>query len=529
MGYFPHLTRRTLLKNAALSLPALAALPRLADAATAAPPKTAAAPPAPPPPPAPSPNPAISDTPPPPRATHPRKVIVIGAGLAGLAAAYELDAWGHDVTLLEAQNRPGGRVYTVRTPFADGLSAEAGAMDFPDSARNCKHYCKALNVKLVTQPQEKLAVPFYLRGKRLLTSDKNFDFPYDITPEEKKLNAFELYLKYAGNAANELGDPTDANWDIQRFKRYDQMTLAELMKSNGASEEAVELLSHAMSVGYGWRTGSALHRLASDFRLFNLGRGTQNFIDGGADMLPRAFARALRDRIWYGVPVTKIVQENGKVRAVFRQGGMEGPEQSLEADYLICTAPCPVMRRVQFSPVLPLRKRMIIDELEYAPVTHVFVQTRRRFWVDQGNAGGGSTDLPVKLVIEQPFVRSADQGPRGLLDAHIRGPEAVPISALTLDQQIALASENFGKLHPGFEKWVEGGASVSWHTDPWAGGGYPWWKPGQLTEWMPELAKAEGRVHFAGEHTSPLCRQMEGALMSGNRAAREVHAAAAQG
>jgi monoamine oxidase len=517
MAYFPHLTRRSLLKNTALSLPVMAVLPRLA-AAAAADEK----------PPAPSANPAISDTPPPPRAVKPRKVIVIGAGLAGLAAAYELDAWGHDVTLLEAQNRVGGRVYTVRAPFADGLSAEAGAMDFPNSARNCMHYCKALNVKLVAQPEDELATPFYLRGKLRLTSDKDFAFPYDVVPEDKNVNPYRLYLKYLGKAANELGDPTDAGWDIQKFKKYDQMTVADLIKSNGGSDETIELLAHAMSVGYGWRTGSALHRMASDFRMFNLGGGSQNFIDGGADMLPRAFAKALRDRIWYGAAVTKIVQENGKVRAVFRPGGLDTPEQSIEADYLICTAPTPVLRRVEFTPALPLLKRRIIEELEYAPVTHVFVQTRRRFWVDAGQSGGGSTDLPVKLVVEQPFIRAADQGPRGLLDAHIRGPEALSVSALDLDQQLAFASENFAKLHPGFERYVEGGASVSWHNDPWAGGGYPWWKPGQLTEWMPELAKSEGNVYFAGEHTSQLCRQMEGALLSGNRAAREVAAAAAQ-
>src|SRR5690349_13458497 len=100
-------TRRDLLKNAALSLPALAAFPRLGFAE-----EPQAAPPA------------------PGKAASPRKVIVIGAGLAGLAAAYELNKRGHEVTVLEAQSRPGGRVHTLREPFADGLYAEAGAMTF---------------------------------------------------------------------------------------------------------------------------------------------------------------------------------------------------------------------------------------------------------------------------------------------------------------------------------------------------------------------------------------------------------------
>ncbi len=509
MGTFSNLTRRAFLQRAALSVPAIAALPRLAAGQAET-------------------KPGAELPPPPPPAAHPRKVIVIGAGLAGLSAAYELTSWGHDVTLLEAHTRPGGRVYTLRSPFSDGLYVEAGAIDFTESARHMKHYVKVFNLS-TRQPRlapEVEKFPFYLRGKRVYGGLGNeADWPYDMTAEEKKLHALDLYQKYLGHAADELGDPTEPGWDIQRFKSFDQLTVADFMKSKGASDEAVEYMSHIMTVGYGWRTGSALHRLASDWALYNRGGGKQHFINGGSDMLPQAFAKSLRERIYYGAPVTRILQENGKVRAVFRQAGVE---HSLEADHLICTAPVPVVRRIEFSPALPAGKRRIIDLLEYAPVTRIFVQTRRRFWLDAQEAGHGVTDLPIRLVSEQPFSRPDDLGPRGILESHIRGPEAVPVGALDLDEQIAFAAGHLEKLHPGFSRYIEGGASVSWHEDPWIGGGYAWWKPGQLTEWLPELAKAEGRVHFAGEHTSPLGRTMEGALISGHRAAREVHAAASR-
>jgi monoamine oxidase len=510
MGCFYDLTRRSFLRSAALSLPAAAALPGLSFAESAA---AAAAP-----------GPPISETPPPPRPAQPLKVIVAGAGLAGLAAAYELVSWGHDVTVFEARTRPGGRVYTLRSPFSDGLTAEAGAIDFTSAYRNVQHYVKHFNLAATSPQDDKLSTVFYLRGKRILFPSRTKpDWPYNLTPEEKKLDFVGIFEKYLGSAAKELGDPTDPSFDISRFKRFDQATVADFMKGQGASDEAVEFLSHMVSVGYGWSTGSALHRLASDFALFLLGGGSQFCLDGGTDMLPRAFARSLRDRIWYGAPVTRIVQEGAKVRAVFRQGGAE---QTLVADRLICAAPCPAVRRIEFSPGLPARKRQIMEQLEYTPVTRIFVQVRRRFWTAAGETGRGSTDLPIKLVTEQPICRPADQGPRSILESHIRGPEAVPVGAMDVDKQIAFAAENLEKVHPGFGRYVEGGATVSWHDDPWAGGGYPWWKPGQLTEWMPELAKAEGRVHFAGEHTSQLGRTMEGALISGNRAAREVHAAA---
>ncbi|HKH43206.1 MAG TPA: NAD(P)/FAD-dependent oxidoreductase [Thermoanaerobaculia bacterium] len=510
MAIFSSLSRRRFLKNAALTLPALAAFPRLSGAQDAPEPAQAAM------------------EPPPPRAGHPRKVIVLGAGLAGLTAAYELVSWGHDVTVLEAQTRPGGRVLTLRSPFSDGLWAEAGAMDFPDSARHMKHYAQAFNLTLIQPkpPAEKLDTVTYVRGKRLPIRPET-EWPFEMTPEEKKLGFVRMYYKYLAPAADGLGDVTDLHWDIQKFKHLDQLTVADYMKSQGASDEAVEFLSYVVNVGYGWRTGSALHRLASDFRLFNMGGGKQHFFEGGCDALPRAFAKNLQDRIWYGAPVTKVIQENGKVRAVFRRSG---GEQALEADYLVSTAPVPVLRKIEFTPALPARKRRIFEDLEYAPVTRIFMQARTRFWRDEQKVVGNSvTDLPIKLVAEHPMARPDGLGPRGIIESHIRGPESVAVSALEPEEQIAFAAEHMNKLFPGFSGQVEGGTSYSWHEDPWAGGGYPWWKPGQLSEWMPELAKAEGRVYFGGEHTSHLCRQMEGAVMSGYRAALEVHEAARKG
>jgi monoamine oxidase len=238
------------------------------------------------------------------------------------------------------------------------------------------------------------------------------------------------------------------------------------------------------------------------------------------DLLPNAFAKTLRERIYYGAPVVKIFQEPGKVRAVFREGGRE---QALEADRLICTVPCPVLRKIEFSPELPGSKREIIRKLEYTPVTRVYLQSRRRFWTEAGHAANAFTDLPIQLVAEHPFARPADLGARAILECHIKGAEAERMADKGQDAQLAAALADLEKVHPGIGSYVEGGTSVSWGTDPWAGGGYAFWKPGELTRWLPELARPAGRVHFAGEHTSWLGRTMEGALESGNRAAREVH------
>ncbi len=495
MSRFPGLTRRDLLKGAALSLPALTAMSRLASASSAPPAEVT-----------------------PGHAAKPKKVIVVGAGLAGLAAAYEMVKRGHDVTVLEAQTRPGGRVHTLREPFADGLHAEAGAMTFSDQCKNLVRYVETFKLPALDFTVQPLASVYHLRGKRMVVKrGEKPDWPYDLAAGEKGSTPIQLVQKYLGTT-DKLGDPNDPAWRLETFKNLDAMTLADYLKQQGASAGAVDLLSDTVWWGYGWKTGSALHRLISDVILFLLADRVQT-LQGGNDQLPKAFAAALRERIWYGSPVSKIQQEPGKVRVVLRQAG---GERTLEADRLICAVPLPVLRRIEITPELPARKREILGQLEYIPVTRVYVQSRRRFWADQGEAGGASTDLPIRLVAEQPILRPADAGPRGILECHPKGVDAERLDALGEDARLALAIENLDKVHPGFRANAEGGTSYSWGIDPWAGGGYPRWKPGQLTAWQPELARAEGRLHFAGEHTSVLSRTMEGALESGNRAAREV-------
>jgi monoamine oxidase len=503
MTHRPGLTRRSFLKHAAWTAPALAILPRLATAAAV---ETSAA--------------ARPGVP-------PRKVIVVGAGLAGLAAAWELVQSGHDVTVLEASHRPGGRVWTLREPFADGLYAEAGAINFAASFHQANRYAEAFNLKVVNPkpPAKPLGGVEYLEGRRVEITSQNPEWPIELSPAEKGLGLFGMYQKYFFPTAREMGDPTDPAWRLDQWTKYDQMSLAEFLRSQGASEGAIKLMAANVPFGYGWNEVSALHRLISDVALFPVDKPTPpRFFEGGSDRLPDAFARNLRERTWYRAPVTKIQQDDGKVRVVFQH---LGNEQALDADYVVVAAPVPALRNIQFTPELPAARRQILTGLEYTPVTRIYVQTRRRYWAERGFGGQSGTDLPIQLVNEQPAIRADDQT-RGILECHMKGPDAVRIGALDEAAQIAFAVENLEKLHPGIKDYVEGGTSVSWHEDPWIGGGYAWWKPTQFASWMPELAKAEGRLHFAGEHTSALARTQEGALESGNRAAREVNEAAAR-
>jgi monoamine oxidase len=370
------------------------------------------------------------------------------------------------------------------------------------------------------------AVVYHLRGKRLAVrfgaKAKEPAWPFALSTEEQRLGVNGMFQKYFA-IVDKIGDPTLPGWRLDPWKSYDELTLADLLRRQGASKDAVELLGDIVPFGYGWSQVSALHRLLSDVALFYLGpESTGKVIPGGVDQLPRAFAKSLGDRIRFGAAVTKILHQPGSVRAAFQQ---DGTERWLDADRLICAVPCPPLRKIRFDPELSARKRRIIEDLEYLPVTRIYLQVNRRFWIDAGESGVASTDLPIQKVNEDPLVRAGVRGPRAILECHLRGPEAKRVGAMDRAAQIALAVDDLEKTYPGFKSHFEVGTAVTWGEEPWAGGGYAWWRPGQLTGWMPELARPEGRVHFAGEQTSLLSRTMEGALESGTRAAREVHEA----
>jgi monoamine oxidase len=175
--------------------------------------------------------------------------------------------------------------------------------------------------------------------------------------------------------------------------------------------------------------------------------------------------------------------------------------------------------RPAFSPP----KRAAIDQLLYTSVARVYVQTRSRFWVEDGVAGGASTDLPVMGISERTINQP---GMRGILESYQAGPTARRTTAMTESARLAAALDGMEKIYPRIREQYEGGASKCWDEDEWSRGAYAWFEPGQMTTLMPHVAGAEGRIHFAGEHASSSPGWMEGALESAERVVREISEAA---
>src|SRR5262245_51833543 len=283
-------------------------------------------------------------------AGRPRRVLVLGAGLAGLCAAYELTQAGHDVTVLEARDRAGGRVRTLREPLADGLHAEAGATFLPAAHRYPMYYARRFGLPLLPHRHGPAGLVYFLRGRHLDPRAPSLrDWPLDLTDEEREGGLRGLartYLSPVVDRLAALGPPDEPPADLAWL---DSCSLGEYLRGRGASAAAVELLALGTMelVGDGPDTVSAF-LLLRDLAAFR--RDPLSYaIAGGNDRLPDAFARRLAGRIRYGHPVVAITQNGREAAAV-----VEGPEgrRRFRADYLVCALPFSVLRGIDVSPPL---------------------------------------------------------------------------------------------------------------------------------------------------------------------------------
>jgi len=448
----------------------------------------------------------------------PKKILIAGAGLAGLAAGYELAQAGHDVTIIEANTRPGGRVYTLRDPFSDGLYAEAGAGRLPEWHDLTLKYVKEFGLELE---------PFYptaggtvtvLRGKRYVVPEgKELEYsqaPFDLTPEERRLGPEGTQKKYVDPILAEIGDVAAPGWPGAAIAALDRVTWLEFLRQRGASRGYTDLLS----AQNGWEWDSAL-----DFFRDDEGhRGAKHLtkIRGGNDLLPHAFAARLKPQIHYNEPIVQIRHSATEVR-VFTKGLSHGVHTG---DYLICTIPYSVLRGMDVEPHFRDDKREVIGKIYYDPVVRTYAQVRRKFWEAGGLNGFGETDTPTEIW--QPTF--TQPGPRGILHTYLESKAAIRAAGLGEEQRTREGIEILSQAFPGLNAEIENAFSFCWGDQHWARGAYVAFGTDQITKWAPAIHRPEGRIHFAGEHTSPWPGWMQGAIHSGLRAAREVQEALAE-
>ncbi len=449
-----------------------------------------------------------------------KRIIIIGAGLAGLSAAYELTQAGHDVTILESRTRPGGRVYTLRDPFAEGIFAEAGATRIPNHHHFTLKYVKLFGLALDLFEPGNLRSVYHVRGKRIeVTPGKKIEWPYNLTPEERALGLNGIRQKIIGSMLSEVGDVIDPKWpSSELLKKYDNMNRSDFWRSRGASSEAIVLLSLG-GIDDRVETWSTLFMLRN--QALNRGRKEYYKIRGGNDLLPKAFAIRLSEKIQYNAQAVRIEQNTEQVRVIFNRSG---EHHTLTADYLICALPFTVQRNIEASPAFSIEKQRAIEQLSYLSGSKIFLQSKKRFWLEDGFSGFATTDRPIREVWD---ITHNQPGRRGILQAFPISLHSRQVTEMTENERIKFALAEVEMIYPGIRQHFEGGATKCWDEDPWARGVSSYYKPGEFSSLLPHVARPEGRIYFAGEHTSVwIDGWMQGALESGNRVAREVNEAA---
>lgn len=453
-------------------------------------------------------------------ARPPEDVLVIGAGLAGLAAARELDAAGHEVTVLEARTRPGGRVHTLREPFSDDLYAEAGAVAFSETYSEAKRYIDELGLDRANWDQPDLPTLYHLNGERFsVGGSEQTEWPYDLAEEEQGLGPMGLMKKYLFDTLpSEISEPT--LWSDPPLAELDRMSLATYLREQGASAGAVDLIADTQFFGARIHETSTLSSALAEFGLFFGGRPF--VLEGGNDQLPDVMARQLGQNIQYGVEVNALrTTEEG----VTVMGERTGRDETYKADHVVCAVPLGVLKDLEITPEWTEEKRSAVSEVPYIEATRTFLQVQRAFWYDEGVTGTAATDLPTGTVYRHPFADAAGPNERSVLEGYVIGSAAAHQAARSDDALIAHVLEHMEKVHPGFGDHVEGAVVKAWGRDPYAVGHVSWPGPGDVTAHLEALQRPHGRIHFAGEHTSVLRGTMEGALRSGIRAAEEINEA----
>jgi monoamine oxidase len=459
------------------------------------------------------------------RAGARKRVVIIGAGIAGLVAAFELLRQGHEPIVLEAQHRVGGRVYTLRD-FAPGLYAEAGAMRIPRVHDLTLAYCELFGLELRPFVMGNPRTLVHIAGQRMTVAEADAQpdrLPFDLADHERGKTWTQLWNEATSEFRQRYEQGGVESLD-GLLREYDQYSIREFLEVRGFSEGALELYG-VMSFREANMNAAVIEQLREI-----VGRSFEDMqeIAGGMDRLPQAFYEQLRQSVRFGAEVNAIEQDENQVTVHYR-----GPAGrfSISADYAICAIPFSVLRDIEvIGQPFSRPKQKAIRELNYNASTKILFQVRRRFWEYEDGIVGGTTvtDLPVRRICYPSYSDPMEE--RGmLLASYTWGQDALRWGAMRPEDVIEQALEDVAQVHPSVTSEFEVGAVHAWYDDPWARGAFALFEPEQQTRLQPAIVAPEGRIHFAGEHTSLYHAWIQGALESGIRAAREVHEATSVG
>lgn len=468
-------------------------------------------------------------------------VLVLGAGVAGMLAAYELRKAGYKVTILEYREKAGGRCWSLRggdtytelgnftqkCEFDNDMYLNPGPWRIPYHHHAVLDYCRRFGVAL--EPFVELNHNAYLHSKnafggkpqRLVHISTDF-----------RGHAFELLAKAVNQ--NKLDEPPG---------REDREKLLEALRSLGALDkdyrykkgpESSVQRGFAVDPGGGLMPAPRYSQPLSSSEVLQSGLWAHLVNDnlyeyqttmfqptGGIDMIAQAFAREVGSLIRYNTRVSKIAQNESGVTVTCTDLKTKDTSE-VKADWCVCTIPLSILSQLEVQ--VGGEMKAAIDAVPYETGFKAGIQFKRRFWEEDDRIYGGIsyTDLPINRI-SYP-ISGLNRGGKGVLQAaYTFGPDSYKFSSLPPAERLREVLLQGARIHPQYPQEFDNGISVGWHRVPWTNGCYGLWTERTRAEHYENLCRIDGRIVLAGEHASRIPAWLEGAFLSSMDAVERLH------
>ena len=469
-----------------------------------------------------------------------KSIVILGAGISGMAAAWELSKGGYHCTILEATGRAGGRSFTARggdvleetdsrqqVDFGgeDHLYANMGPARIPYHHRTILGYCKEFGVDLEVFTNDNRAALFHNRdrfggepvpGRRVMTDLRGY--------------IAELLAKAVnGNALDSELSGEDKERVLAMLRRYGGLNPDHLYKGSNRGGYRGERINAGLEAGEVNDPLDFSDLLESDFWRYKL--HYSQFLNsnptlmqpaGGMDAIAKAFEQRVGSLIRYGSVVTEIRKTPDGARIVYRNTRTDAAE-AVDADFAICTIPAPVLKDVpnDFSP----QTRAALESVKFVPAVKIAFQARRRFWEEDHAIYGGIswTDQDVTQIWYPANGYHRDKGV--ILGAYIWDDEpAARFAKMPPPERLQAAMAEGGRIHPGYSSEIESGVSRAWAKVPFQKGGWP--ESGGVPE---ALTRPDGAIYICGDQITALPGWQEGAVLAAHTVVNAIGERVAKG
>jgi monoamine oxidase len=432
-----------------------------------------------------------------------KRVVVIGGGFSGLAAAYELLSVGYNVTVIEARDRVGGRVLSF-SDFVPGKNVEGGGELIGSNHPTWVNYAQVFGLDFIDVTESEHEAPVFFQGKKL-TADESHALWEEMdkglqrmNEQAKAVNVDEPWL--TPNAAT-LDKQNGQEWiDAQKdLTPAGRIALwVNQMADNGQDPKKQSFLGNLAQIA-----GGGIEKYWTESEVYRCKGGNQQLAFKLAEKIGR-------DRLILGLPVSEVSTRGDGMVVTCRDG------REIECDDVILAAPPSTWRKIRFNPAIP-------EALSPQMGTNLknLIALKDRFWKKAELAPDSLSDGPISMTWEGTDNQPGDEG--ASLHCFSGGPAAEACRAFAKGERDAKYREMLEKWYPTIGESIVQSRFMDWPGDPWTLAGYSFPAPGQVTTVGPQLRKGIGRLHFAGEHCSyAFVGYMEGALNSGVSLAKRL-------